>query len=112
MSKNINYNEIDVSPDKINRTNHQSILKKTNSTSTIFNNNSILKKEKSSDKSTKSESFMEFRNEIMTVLNEFKTYPEKIKEDLKVEILNKVNSMTNYSTYEQNNTINPEYDKT
>lgn len=115
MSKSINYNEIEVSPDKINRSN-TSILKKTNSASTIFtninNSNSILKKEKSIEKSnTKNESFLEFRNEIMTVLNEFKQYPEKIKEDLKVEILNKFNSMTNLSTYDQNNTINTEYDK-
>lgn len=115
MSKSINYNEIELSPDKINRSN-QSILKKTNSASTIFtntnNSNSILKKEKSIEKSnTKNESFLEFRNEIMTVLNEFKQYPEKIKEDLKIEILNKFNSMTNLSTYDQNNTINTEYDK-
>lgn len=79
-------------------------MKKNNSASTIFtsaNNNSLLKKEKSNDKSFKNESFIEFRNEIMTILNEFKQFPEKIKEDLKIEILNKVNNMTN-----QNNPSN------
>jgi len=94
MTKTINYKDIDVSPDKFKHTNHSS-LNKINSVSSlgtniITNNHSILKKEKSN----KNDSIVEFRNEIFTILNEFKQFPEKIKHDLKNEIINEVTNMS------------------
>lgn len=49
-----------------------------------------MKKEKSS----KNDSIIEFRNEIKTILNEFKQFPEKIKHDLKNEIINEVTNLS------------------
>jgi hypothetical protein len=94
MTKTINYKDIDVSPDKFKHINHSG-LNKINSVSSlgtniITNNHSILKKEKSN----KNESIIEFRNEIFTILNEFKQFPEKIKHDLKHEIINEVTNMS------------------
>jgi hypothetical protein len=66
-----------------------------------LNHQSILKKEKSN----KNDSIIEFRNEIKTILNEFKQFPEKIKNDLKNEIINEV---TNLSKNYDDSTLNLE----
>lgn len=80
-------------------------MNKNNSSSSFntsnLNQHSILKKEKSN----KNDSIIEFRNEIKTILNEFKQFPEKIKIDLKNEIINEV---TNLSKNYDDSTLNLE----
>jgi len=103
-NKKIDYSYIDVSRDRFSKSNGYGNTNLLNVTTSLGNtvNNSILKKEKKN----KNDNLIEFRNEIKSILNEFKQFPEKVKNDLKNEIINEVTLMSRKSEYD--NTVNLE----